>query len=171
MIAVAMVIVLNAVLFRGGTPELSERMQRRLALIEERNAAIEKMEASASSFRVSRSGFGSRNLSEEEGGVMEYTRRRHRYLGDYVHVDVSDEFSAFGKITTSLIYFAFWVFLMFPNWFLPIGRPGIALGGGLSMVVWRYILLVAGHGPAFEAEKVIIMEPLFLLFGLMLTTI
>jgi Na+/H+ antiporter NhaD/arsenite permease-like protein len=60
---------------------------------------------------------------------------------------------------------------MFPNWFLPIGRPGIALGGGLSMVVWRFILHSFGHGPTFYAEKVIIMEPLFLLFGLMLTTI
>jgi len=60
---------------------------------------------------------------------------------------------------------------MFPNWFLPIGRPGIALGGGLTMVVWRFILLSTGQGPAFDAEKVIIMEPLFLLFGLMLTTI
>jgi len=60
---------------------------------------------------------------------------------------------------------------MFPNWFLPIGRPGIALGGGLSMVVWRFILLTTGHGPVFDAERVIIMEPLFLLFGLMLTTI
>jgi Na+/H+ antiporter NhaD/arsenite permease-like protein len=114
---------------------------------------------------------GSRNLSEAEGGVMEYTRRRHRYLGEYVHVDVSDQFTLFGKITISLIYFAFWVFLMFPNWFLPIGRPGIALGGGLSMVVVRYVLFLTGQGPVFDAAKVIILEPLFLLFGLMLTTI
>ena len=113
----------------------------------------------------------SRNLGESEGGVMEYTRRRHRYLGEYVHVDVSDQFTLFAKISISLIYFAFWVFLMFPNWFLPIGRPGIALGGGLSMVVFRYILLLTGQGPVFDAPKVIILEPLFLLFGLMLTTI
>jgi len=102
---------------------------------------------------------------------MEYTRRRHRYLGEYVHVDVSDQFTLLGKITISLIYFAFWVFLMFPNWFLPIGRPGIALGGGLSMVVVRYVLFLTGQGPVFDAAKVIILEPLFLLFGLMLTTI
>merc|ERR1719410_202050 len=116
-------------------------------------------------------GFGSRNLSEAEGGVLEYTRRRHRYLEDYVHVDVSDQFTAFGKWSVAAIYFAFWVFLMFPNWFLPIGRPGIALGGGLTMVVYRYILLQTGQGPVFYAEKVMILEPLFLLFGLMLTTI
>jgi len=115
--------------------------------------------------------FGSRNLSDAEGGVMEYTRRRHRVLGDYTHEDVSDEFTKFGKWSVAVIYFAFWVFLMFPNWFLPIGRPGIALGGGLMMVVYRYFLNVAGHGPDFYAERVIIMEPLFLLFGLMLTTI
>jgi len=115
--------------------------------------------------------FGSRNLSEAEGGVMEYTRRRHRVLGDYTHEDVSGEFTTFGKWSVAVIYLAFWVFLMFPNWFLPIGRPGIALGGGLMMVVYRYFLNVAGHGPEFYAERVIIMEPLFLLFGLMLTTI
>merc|ERR1719469_40538 len=114
---------------------------------------------------------GSRNLSEAEGGVMEYTRRRHRVLGDYTHEDVSDEFTTFGKWSVAVIYFAFWVFLMFPNWFLPIGRPGIALGGGLMMVVYRYFLNQAGHGPDFYTERVIIMEPLFLLFGLMLTTI
>jgi Na+/H+ antiporter NhaD/arsenite permease-like protein len=114
---------------------------------------------------------GRRNLSDEEGGVMEYTRRRHRHLNEYVHVDVSGEFSTFGKWSVSIIYFAYWVFLMFPNWFLPIGRPGIALGGGLTMVVYRYILQMTGNGPFFDAVKVIIMEPLFLLFGLMLTTI
>jgi Na+/H+ antiporter NhaD/arsenite permease-like protein len=39
------------------------------------------------------------------------------------------------------------------------------------MVVYRFILEQTGHGPFFDAEKVIIMEPLFLLFGLMLTTV
>lgn len=88
-----------------------------------------------------------------------------------MHVDVSDQFTSFGKWSVAAIYFVFWVFLMFPNWFLPIGRPGIALGGGLTMVVYRYILQVTNNGPFFDAVKVIIMEPLFLLFGLMLTTI
>merc|ERR1711935_419439 len=41
----------------------------------------------------------------------------------------------------------------------------------MMMVVYRFILLQMGHGPFFDAERVIIMEPLFLLFGLMLTTI
>jgi Na+/H+ antiporter NhaD/arsenite permease-like protein len=168
MIAVALVIAINAAMFGQGAPELSERAQRKLSLAAERTAAVQAMPAS--SFDV-RNGFGDRHLSEEEGGNLEYTRRRHRYLGDYVHVDKSGDFSAFGKWSTSLIYFAFWVFLMFPNWFLPIGRPGIALGGGLSMVVWRFLLRQTGHGPYFNAEHVIIMEPLFLLFGLMLTTI
>lgn len=39
------------------------------------------------------------------------------------------------------------------------------------MVVYRYILTLSGDGPVFYAENVIIMEPLFLLFGLMLATI
>ena len=39
------------------------------------------------------------------------------------------------------------------------------------MVVWRFIMLKTGNGPSFDAERVIILEPLFLLFGLMLTTI
>jgi len=176
LIALVGVFALNASLF-GPTfsdmPEMSDRMLNRRALAEKRTAEVLAMAPTpASADHTPRSrGFGSRNLSAEEGGVMEYTRRRHRYLGDYVHVDVSDQFSTFGKVSVSIIYFAYWVFLMFPNWFLPIGRPGIALGGGLSMVVWRYILMISGQGPFFDAERVIILEPLFLLFGLMLTTI
>jgi Na+/H+ antiporter NhaD/arsenite permease-like protein len=170
MFAIAMVVAINAAMFRTGTPELSHRAQRKLSMTAERIAAVQQMDSNDFDQNL-RHGFGQRNLSEEEGGVMEYTRRRHRYLGDYVHVDKSGAFSTFGKWSTSLIYFAFWVFLMFPNWFLPIGRPGIALGGGLSMVVWRFLLRETGNGPYFNAEKVIIMEPLFLLFGLMLTTI
>jgi len=179
MAAVAMVLLINAFLL-GPTgnriPALTEKHITRRQLAQARTNEVASMPPTLEDFSRRRTsstsrGFGSRNLSEDEGGVMEYTRRRHRYLGEYVHVDVSDQFSAFGKWTVSLIYFAFWVFLMFPNWFLPIGRPGIALGGGLSMVVWRFVLLVTGHGPFFDAEKVIILEPLFLLFGLMLTTI
>ena len=170
MIAVGLLIAINSVMLSGGAPGLSDRAQRKLTMSARRTEEIQAMEANEYDQHL-RKGYGERNLSEEDGGVMEYTRRRHRYLGDYVHVDVSGDFSAFGKWSTSLIYFAFWVFLMFPNWFLPIGRPGIALGGGLSMVVWRFILLKIGHGPFFDAERVIIMEPLFLLFGLMLTTI
>lgn len=175
MIVMAAVLFFNAVTM-GPTgermPELSEKAQRKLELANARHSAMLEMDAPRNERRLSRrGGFGSRDLSEEDGGVMEYTRRRHRYLGEYVHIDVSGEFSAFGKWSVSLIYFAFWVFLMFPNWFLPIGRPGIALGGGLSMVVWRFFLQKIGHGPFFDAEHVIIMEPLFLLFGLMLTTI
>ena len=60
---------------------------------------------------------------------------------------------------------------MFPNWFNPIGRPVIALGGGLSVIVCRYILVVIGQAPPFNAKSVIFMEALFLLFGLMLVTI
>lgn len=170
--AVVGVLALNAVLL-GPTgsrmPEPSQQALHHRALAQERMEQVAAM-APSSDFDVYQ-GFGSRNLSEQEGGVLEYTRRRHRYLGEYVHVDVSAQFSDFGKWTVSIIYFAFWVFLMFPNWFLPIGRPGIALGGGLSMVVWRFILRETGNGPLFKAEGVIIMEPLFLLFGLMLTTI
>jgi Na+/H+ antiporter NhaD/arsenite permease-like protein len=175
MIAMAVVVAINAAML-GPTgnrmPEMSEKAQRKLELSKARTLAVLDMDAPRNERRLTRSdGFGSRNLSEADGGLMEYTRRRHRYLGEYVHIDVSGEFSAFGKWSVSLIYFAFWVFLMFPNWFLPIGRPGIALGGGLSMVVWRFFLMLVGHGPKFDAEHVIIMEPLFLLFGLMLTTI
>mmetsp|Transcript_93477 Transcript_93477/g.140245 ORF Transcript_93477/g.140245 Transcript_93477/m.140245 type:complete len:635 (-) Transcript_93477:86-1990(-) len=173
LLAVAAVFALNASLL-GPTgakiPELSQSQLNRRTLAEKRTAEVAAMAPSSDDRHLSR-GYGERNLSEQDGGVMEYTRRRHRYLGEYVHVDVSDQFSNFGKWSVSVIYFAFWVFLMFPNWFLPIGRPGIALGGGLSMVVWRFLLQKTGNGPFFDAEGVIIMEPLFLLFGLMLTTI
>jgi Na+/H+ antiporter NhaD/arsenite permease-like protein len=174
MIAMALVIALNAALMGptgANVPALDEKALNRRALSEARTEAVNAMPSDEKADRYLSRTYKIRDLSEEEGGNMEYTRRRHRYLGDYVHVDVSDQFTVFGKVSVSLIYFAFWVFLMFPNWFLPIGRPGIAMGGGLSMVVWRYILLVSGQGPVFDAEKVIIMEPLFLLFGLMLTTI
>jgi len=173
LLALAGVFAFNASLL-GPTgskvPELTDALMNKRALAEQRTNEVLTM-APSKNDRSLKHGFGSRNLSPEEGGVMEYTRRRHRYLGEYVHVDVSDQFSVFGKVSVSIIYFAYWVFLMFPNWFLPIGRPGIALGGGLSMVVWRFIMLKTGNGPSFDAERVIILEPLFLLFGLMLTTI
>jgi len=172
--AIASVIAVNVALlgpFGHKIPALSEQQINVRKLGEERTKAVLEMEIDHKLDREMGRSFGSRNLSEEEGGVMEYTRRRHRVLGEYTHEDVSGQFSAFGKWTVSLIYFAFWVFLMFPNWFLPIGRPGIALGGGMMMVFYRYFLNVFGHGPKFYAERVIIMEPLFLLFGLMLTTI
>mmetsp|Transcript_19272 Transcript_19272/g.28255 ORF Transcript_19272/g.28255 Transcript_19272/m.28255 type:complete len:643 (+) Transcript_19272:32-1960(+) len=171
------VLALNAALL-GPTgnkiPALTERHLAFQKLANERTAAVLEMEFDEENDRKV---MGrklkklDRSLAREDDGVMEYTRRRHRMLGDYTHVDVSGDFSTFGKWSTTVIYFAYWVFLMFPNWFLPIGRPGIALGGGLTMVVYRFILLSTGHGPVFDAEKVIIMEPLFLLFGLMLTTI
>jgi len=178
LVAIFGVLALNAALM-GPTghkiPALSERHLMTQRIAEERTAAVLAMDFKhAEDVKVMGrrlSTPGPRNLSEEEGGVMEYTRRRHRHLGEYVHKDVSGEFSTFGKVSTALWYFAYWVFLMFPNWFLPIGRPGIALGGGLTMVCWRALLNALGHGPVFDAEKVIIMEPLFLLFGLMLTTV
>ena len=176
LVAIAGVLAVNALLLGPSgsrIPTLNERQLSAQNAREERTQAVLNMEwdHEADLKRGLSNMRNSRNLSESDGGVMEYTRRRHRYLGEYVHVDVSDQFTLFGKISISLIYFAFWVFLMFPNWFLPIGRPGIALGGGLCMVVFRYILLLTGQGPAFDAAKVIILEPLFLLFGLMLTTI
>jgi Na+/H+ antiporter NhaD/arsenite permease-like protein len=176
LIAIAGVLAVNALLL-GPTgskiPSLTTRQLSAQSVRNERTQAVLDMEwdHAADLKRGIANMRNSRNLGESEGGLMEYTRRRHRYLGEYVHVDVSDQFTLFAKISISLIYFAFWVFLMFPNWFLPIGRPGIALGGGLSMVVFRYILLLTGQGPVFDAPKVIILEPLFLLFGLMLTTI
>jgi len=173
LLAIAGVFALNASLL-GPTgakiPELSQDMINRRNLAAARTEAVLAM-APSEQDHLHVKGYGSRSLAEANGDVMEYTRRRHRYLGEYVHIDVSGDFSNFGKWSVSVIYFAYWVFLMFPNWFLPIGRPGIALGGGLSMVVWRYVLQKTGNGPYFDAERVIIMEPLFLLFGLMLTTI
>mmetsp|Transcript_12153 Transcript_12153/g.22759 ORF Transcript_12153/g.22759 Transcript_12153/m.22759 type:complete len:680 (-) Transcript_12153:53-2092(-) len=174
LLAIAGVLAVNAMLLGPSgqkIPALTPMQLHSRKLGEERTNAVLKMEFDAAADRRMGRSFGSRNLSESEGGIMEYTRRRHRILGDYTHEDVSDQFTLFGKWSVSIIYFAFWVFLMFPNWFLPIGRPGIALGGGLTMVVYRYFLNVFGHGPVFEAERVIILEPLFLLFGLMLTTI
>merc|ERR1712238_261114 len=118
LVALVSVFALNVALF-GPTfsdmPEMSQKTINRRALAEKRTADVLAMApTAASNANIPRSrGFGSRNLSAEEGGVMEYTRRRHRFLGDYVHVDVSGDFSAFGKWTVSVIYFAYWVFLLF----------------------------------------------------------
>eukprot|EP00561_Arcocellulus_cornucervis_P014021 CAMPEP_0185801144 /NCGR_PEP_ID=MMETSP1322-20130828/1278_1 /TAXON_ID=265543 /ORGANISM="Minutocellus polymorphus, Strain RCC2270" /LENGTH=684 /DNA_ID=CAMNT_0028496827 /DNA_START=214 /DNA_END=2268 /DNA_ORIENTATION=- len=196
LLAIAMVVIVNVSLLGptgNSIPSLTQRHHAARELRAARTAAVLEMEVdfeeemrrgrdSVRSLRdvrrsLSSSTFtsgttdSSSNQSGSNAAVMEYTRRRHRVLGDYTHVDVSGDFTAFGKWSVTVIYFAYWVFLMFPNWFLPIGRPGIALGGGLTMVVWRYVLFVTGQGPVFDAERVIIMEPLFLLFGLMLTTI
>uniref|UniRef100_A0A6V2C2E0 Citrate transporter-like domain-containing protein n=2 Tax=Ditylum brightwellii TaxID=49249 RepID=A0A6V2C2E0_9STRA len=183
LIAIVGVLAVNLALLGptgGNVPDLTDRHLAAKAEADRRINAVLEMDINVEAdLAVTKAGHRGlyipsavdRNLSEDDGGVMEYTRRRHRFLGEYVHVDVSGDFTTFGKWSVSVIYFAFWIFLMFPNWFLPIGRPGIAMGGGLSMVVWRFVLLKTDHGPFFEAEKVIIMEPLFLLFGLMLTTI
>jgi hypothetical protein len=95
--------------------------------------------------RAGGGGFDIRHTGEEDepSVVLQYTRRRYRYLGgEYTHQDTSADFSRFGRISTSLIYLVFWVSLMFPDTLLPIGRPGIALGGGLVMIVWRYFLVL-----------------------------
>ena len=192
LLAILMVVIVNVSLLGptgNSIPSLTERHHAARELREARTAAVLEMEVdfeeeikrgrdSVRSIRDVRRSLSSTSnqsssssSSSSSAAVMEYTRRRHRVLGDYTHVDVSGDFTNFGKWSVTVIYFAYWVFLMFPNWFLPIGRPGIALGGGLTMVVWRYVLFVTGQGPVFDAERVIIMEPLFLLFGLMLTTI
>ena len=121
MLTVMAVLGLNAYLL-GPTghkiPPLSAQMERRMQLSRELTARVESMNdydkrAEAKNVRNFKN---ARNLSEEDGGLMEYTRRRHRALGEYVHVDVSDQFSVFGKVSVALIYFAFWVFLMVRNY-------------------------------------------------------
>jgi len=113
LLAIFGVLALNAALlgpYGSKVPALAERhlLKQKLSVV--RTAAVLKMEVDEASDRKRRGrslrSFAARNLSEEEGGVLEYTRRRHRYLGEYVHVDVSDQFSAFGKWTTTIIYFA-----------------------------------------------------------------
>ena len=59
--------------------------------------------------------------------------------------------------------------LCFPTGFFPLADEVLALGGGLTMVFWGDLLNAFGQGPVFDVERVIIMEPLLLLFGLMLT--
>lgn len=114
--AIAGVIAINVALLGPSgqrIPELNARQLNVRQLERERTEAVLNMDYDEAADRKRKGRIGSRHLSEEEGGIMEYTRRRHRVLGDYVHEDVSDEFSAFGKWSVSIIYFAFWVFLMF----------------------------------------------------------
>ena len=81
LVAIAGVLALNASLLGPSgekIPELSNKHLQARKLMEERTAEVTAMAPSAD-YDISQ-GFGSRSLSEEEGGVMEYTRRRHRYL-------------------------------------------------------------------------------------------
>ena len=96
LIAIAGVLAVNALLL-GPTgsrvPSLSSRQLAAKNVREERTQAVMDMEwdHAADLKRGISNMRNSRNLSESDGGVMEYTRRRHRFLGEYVHVDVSDE--------------------------------------------------------------------------------
>ena len=81
MIAIAVVVAVNAYIVGptgNNMPAVSDKAQRKLELIEARNLAVAGMETPMNDRRLmSRSGVhGSRSLSEEEGGNMEYTRDR-----------------------------------------------------------------------------------------------
>ena len=51
------------------------------------------------------------------------------FSGEYTPIDFCCAFLA------TVVYFIFWLFPIFPYWFLPIGHLDIALEGGLTMVV------------------------------------
>eukprot|EP00978_Attheya_sp_CCMP212_P003206 scaffold6592_cov53-Attheya_sp.AAC.4 len=96
-----------------------------------------------------------------------YDRQRHRALaGSYVFVDVSGEFTGFGKWSVFGFYALFWFFIMFPNTFFCVNhQPTIALCGGIVMMAWRLYLETYEYGPHFAVESAVILEPLLLLFG------
>ena len=106
LIAIAGVIALNVALLGPSgekIPELTEKHHRRRQLAMERTAHIEQMEPNHDLDRkLGRRTIGPRDLSEEDGGIMEYTRRRHRHLGEYVHI-MKNGFSANHRNTCLLI--------------------------------------------------------------------
>ena len=80
-----------------------ERTHAALAFVQEptkmdstaRYESSERNTSMRSKFQENRRNLSKSSLSSSD--IMEYTRRRHRLLGDYVHEDVSGQFSAFGK--------------------------------------------------------------------------
>eukprot|EP00550_Attheya_septentrionalis_P002392 CAMPEP_0198280164 /NCGR_PEP_ID=MMETSP1449-20131203/294_1 /TAXON_ID=420275 /ORGANISM="Attheya septentrionalis, Strain CCMP2084" /LENGTH=607 /DNA_ID=CAMNT_0043975447 /DNA_START=794 /DNA_END=2617 /DNA_ORIENTATION=- len=97
---------------------------------------------------------------------LAYDRQHHRALGSYVFIEVSGEFSSFGKWSVFGFYALFWFFIMFPNTFFCVNhQPTIALCGGIVMMAWRLYLETYEYGPHFAVERAVILEPLLLLFG------
>lgn len=98
---------------------------------------------------------------------LPYDRQQNRALGgSYVHIDVSEEFSSFSKWSVFGLYSLFWFFIMFPNTFFCVNhQPTISLCGGIVMIAWRLYLETYEQGPHFMVERVVIVEPLLLLFG------
>jgi len=89
LVAIAGVIALNFALIGGpsfsNVPALNEKQLFARKLGAERTAAVEAMDFDFEKAKLDRKmgrnrNFGSRNLSESDGGIMEYTRRRHRVL-------------------------------------------------------------------------------------------
>jgi len=79
LIAIAGVVTINVALLGPmghKIPELSKQSLNARKLGEERTAAVLEMKYDLLEDHKLGRGFGSRNLSNEEGGVMEYTRRR-----------------------------------------------------------------------------------------------
>jgi hypothetical protein len=107
-LALGMALVMHAILFHNNEiPTASlDRSRRKLALISDRVAAMDRMEEAFIKQMGLTGQFSARDRSgeEDEPSVMlHYTRRRHRYLGDqYTHLDRSADFTSFGKISTCL---------------------------------------------------------------------
>lgn len=80
--------------------------------------------------------------------------------GDYVHVDVSDQFSTFGFYSTVL-----WSVLSGILIFRSCSQPLISLACSLCMVLWRHMLTDQQHGPIFYVNGCLFIEPLIFLLG------
>ena len=112
--------------------------------------------------------------------------------GDYVHIDVSDSFTTFGKGSTVLVFVLVWLALLvvtpgpISSWvwtttttnrnennnnddYYTKYRTVVCLCGALFMVAWRnWALQSLGFGPYFDVRRSVPMEPLLVLFGCIL---
>ena len=82
---------------------------------------------------------------------------------NYVHVDVSDDFSAFGKWSVAIIYL--FVLGLLRSSCFKSHRAVISFVGAMIMVVWRLLMTWQGYGPTFDVRRGIVVEPLLFLFG------
>lgn len=85
--------------------------------------------------------------------------------GDYVHVDVSDQFSTFGKWSVAAVFLAVLVGLRVCSATRNKAAAIVSLMGAMTMIVWRVVLLQLGEGPIFYVRRGLVVEPLLIVFG------
>lgn len=86
-------------------------------------------------------------------------------MGEYVHIDVADDFSSFGKFAVVTLC----TVVAIGKFWLKKKSALVLLLGAISMVLLRELLVSLGHGPNFDLRRSFVIEPMVMMFGNMLT--